>query len=514
MIAHLAEIHIPQDLERYADDVHAKATMMQSHLENAAMALSVIKLMAQKKIGMPWDGDEEEDDQSNQFFQKADALVSQIRSAKVIAGKAIHSLEGLKSRSLTLNKSTSSAIELAEKSASDLASGTFSSGLSLFRALTDDERDSNVTYREVGRYIYVGDSTPFAHFSDQLRSVMLQVQAFHNLTTSLNQTIEFPSPVSPPPWELLAQNIRSASGLSAKYEAESARLKKELSESNTALALKDKILEELSVNIEVLEKRIGESGGRRERVRDLEGLLGNAQVQEREMAAKITRLQQELKDLEMERETWKRSAPIEQSPAAGRVPSGNVVEPASETSLREIALLKTEIQALQSSIRYLRSSSHSHTLSKAHSYLTTPLMPSLPTPTNLQIEAKDVLKEMLGLTTRSDRNVVKLQRADQSERLKWKPVRETSNWKFRRQREEWEEWKEWRDEVVRKDADLRREEGRRIDGKKKQVGRSLAKVQLQLPNLNNGQKGGNEEVKIIRPSEWEELERNLGIAAR
>ena len=513
MIAHLAEIHIPQDLERYADEIHVRAMMMQSHLDNAAMALFVIKDMTQKKIGVPLDGDEEENDQSNQFFQKANTLISQIRSAKVIAGKAVHLLEELKSRSLTLNRSTSSVVELAEKSTSDLLSGIASNALSLFQGLTDDERNSAINYQEVDSYIHAANSTPLTHLSDQVHSVMLQVQAFHALTASLNQTIEFPSPPPPPPWQLLAQNIRSASGLSEKYEVESVKLREELSDKNTALALKDKTLEEMGVNIEVLEKRIGESGGRRERVRDLEGVVSKAQAQEQEMAAKITRLQQDLKETELERENWKKSAHIAPSPANGRVRSGGAEETTSETSLREIAALKTEIQTLQASIRHLRSLSHSQAISEAHSYLTTPLVSPPPAPTNLQMEAKDVLKEMLAMTTRSDRNVMTLKRVDPSQRLKWKPAKETSSWRVKRQREEWEEWKRWRDEVVRKDADLRREEGKRMDGKG-QVRKAIANVQLRLPDSSTGQKDGIAQVKIIGPSEWEDLERNLGIALR
>lgn len=501
LMSHLAEIHVGKDLAHYADEVSMRATMMQSYLENSATALSNIKSLSEAKVStISVQGDEENTDHE-EFNRKIDALVSQTRSAKVISSKSIRQIHDLKARSLTLEPSTLSTVESAQDAASEFSSSTRIAGMSVLQLLTEEARNVPVTYE------VLLDQTPFASLATKLHSATGKLQTFYNLTTSLTQTAEFPSPPPPPPWKTLAQNMQAATADMVARDSELARLKDEVAEKNTTLAMKEKITEEMGVKVEVLEKRVGESGGRREKVRELEAAVEAAVLKEKDLFGKLAYLQNELRSLEAEREKWKQSPQVA---APTSQPGQHAAATMSQASLRQIATLQSEIKALQSSIRYLRSASYNDTLSSAYKFLSAPLMPAEPPPSLVQAEARDVLKEMLKFVSHSENQIVRLQPRNKADRLRWRPARETSSWKVHHQREEWEEWREWRDGVARKSATSKKEEERRRGARNINAvteREPLASVRVQLP----GKMVSGHETKIVRPGEWERWEEALGL---
>ncbi len=565
LMTHLAEVHISEGLERYADDIYMRALLMQSQLENAAAAISHVKSMAQTKVPPPSDEHDEDNQEASEFMQKADSLVSQIRSAKVITSKAIHQLSELRSRSLTLDPSTLHVFEATQSLTSSLASTTHTSGLSLFALLNEEGRTTPFTYSEMIIAITTGDTTPFSSLTSSIQATTSQVQVLNSLTTTLSQTIEFTSPTPPPPWLTLAQNLRAASTHSASHESEVGRLKDELAEKNTALAMREKVVEEMGVKVEVLEKRATEAVGRRERVRELENAVAKASATEKELNQKLHRLEEDWKTLQLERENWKNTngapRPGSAIPGAKNISEGEHVP--SAASAREIASLHSEIHALRASIRHLRTSTHlllyppsSSPLSALDApWLLKPLIPSLSASEQkqrlLQSEAKAALKELLNLVTREGNGVVKLRdrRAgvsagygdgdgdedgdgdgdgDGSEknrgeknkekdgakgRLGWRPRRETGRWVVGRQREEWEGWREWVRELGGRGRDVVKERERRLGGRGgRGEGLALAKVQVRLPGWDVAKEGGGEqEVRIATAGEWEGFAGGLGL---
>ena len=502
LMSHLAEVHVGEGLAHYADEINMRATMIQSHFENSATALSHIKTVSEAKVSTTNIESDEENTDYEEFIRKLDALISQTRSAKVISNKSIRQLQDLKSRSLTLETSTLSTIETAQNAASELSSITRTAGMSVLQLVTEEARNVPVTYE------VLLDQTPFSSLATKLHSATGQLQTFYNLTSSLTQTIEFPSPPPPPPWKLIAQNMQAATADMVARESELARLKDEVAEKNTTLAMQEKMAEEMNVKVEVLEKRVGESGGRREKVRELEAAVEAAVFKEKDLLGKLAYLQHELRSVEVEREKWKQlpqaAAPTSQLGQAGAATTSHAV-------LLQIDALKSEIKALQSSIRYLRSASYNNTLSSTYEFLSRPLVPAQPPPSHIQTEAKDVLKEMLNLVSQSENQVVRLQPRNKADRLRWRPARETSGWKTQHQREEWEEWREWRDGVARKSAMGKKEEERRRGARSKNAARErepLASVQVQLPSKMGS---GLDETKIARAGQWQGFEEGVGL---
>lgn len=519
-MTHLAEIHIPDGLAQYAEDIYMRTLVIVSNLENAALALSTVKVMAQSKVSQAGGDDQQgpgTDEEAEIFLRRVDSLILQIRSAKIVSGKAVHQLRELKSRSLTLDPSTLPAIEQSQTSTLELVSACRQSGLALAHTLNEEGRTNSPTSEEVVKAISPTHTSPLSTLSTKLTIVTTQMQSLYNLTTTLSQSVEFSS-LAIAPWEAITEKIRAASTTSASHEKEAGRLRDELSEKNTALAMKDKILEEMSVNVEVLEKRVNESGGRRDRLRELEGLVESSKSKEQESVKRLADLERKLKALEAERENWKKHNHQTSVPSGSHDALDTAFSEAQDGAVlakawEEIMQLKAEIAMLQATIRHLRLSRYQNTMHSSHELLSDQLL-SKPKPTeqaHLAHEAKDVLQSMLALVTQPENQVVKLKTLGRGARLGWRPARETPKWQVGRQREDWEVWRDWRDDVNKRGKALSRDETRKtaVEKEKREV---LAGVGYYVPGC--GDKGWNSarEVRIADPGSWEDLQSTLGIA--
>ena len=492
-----------------------RAFLMQSSLENSAVALSIMKGMAQSKAPTHYEGQQEDNDGEDEAMQhllhRFDILIAQNRSAKVVSSKAVHQLQELQSRSLTLDPSTLPSIRQSQLSINELVSVSRQSGLSLFNVINEEGRTSPFTYDEILKAIDSADKSPLSNISSILNTATNQIQDFQSLTTNLSQCIEFASP-GPAPWELLSQKLRAASTTSASYEKAVERLKGELSDKIMALTMKDKILDELKVNVEVLEKRARDSNARREKLKELEGIVDTSACKEKEMAKRLSRLEQDLQALQAERNAWEHRVDHAESHTGSREIRGPD-ETISMEALEGVTKLKAEIEILRSTIRHLRLSSYQKSINSSHSFLTAPLVAKAGSTerTHLALEAQDILKSMVTLITRPENQMVELKAASKSDRLGWRPARQTMKWQVARQREEWEGWQDWRDDVAKRSREMNARD-RRKKMVQKQSEEVIAKTELRLAGLDPKVIGEAKEVRIVRPGDWEDVDGLRSIA--
>ena len=513
-MTHLAEVHITEGIEQNADDIQMRASMLQSHLESAITAIGHVKSISQQiTASMAEDGDNDcdEGDVAGDMLQKADELISRVRSAKVITNKAIRHLEDLRSRSLTLDTTVFPAIEQAQVSTSEMSLSTRTIGTSITQILNDEEQRGQLAPARLLAAVSP-DSLLFSSLATKISATTTQLQNFYSITSSLTHTIEIPMPPPPPPWQMLAQRLQDEALASTSQEAEVSRLTDEVRERNAALAMRDRIIEEMTVKVEVLEKRVGESGGRREQMRDLKITLQAAQSKEKELVSTLAQMRKDLQSLEEERAQARRvpSTPINN--VTNTLQGGAVNVPSSAPALAQIQVLRTEIAELQSTIRFLRRQTHANHLQSSLTFLQEPLIsPQRPTQQLLQDEARDVLKEMLHLVTLPENRTVRLKVPPKDERLKWRPVKETTAWQTCAMREEWETWREWKNDVSKRAAAATRPI--RQDQEKQSSGKILAKMKVRLPDIGGMNKQAGGEVKIVRPDEWDMIQHITGIHA-
>jgi dynactin 1 len=514
LMSHLSEVHISPGLASYADDVHMRTVIMQSHLENAAAALAVAKTMVQTII--PSQGDE--DELAQHFSRKSDSVITQTRSAKVIIGKAARALEDLKTRSLSLTPDTLQNFEQCETSTLELAEFSRKIGDALYTLLHEEGRAEPFTYLEVQSTVHrttlnlfaSSESDLFSTYTNKLRTLTSALTELAALTSDLEMTQEFERAAAP--WVLRAQELKSSKTVPIDAEEEMRRLKEDNHERSRLIAIRDQTLQEASVKIEHLESRMRDAMKKNEKINELERKIEEARKREAELSESIENQNKELTSVEADREKWRKIA--EETKAIGVVVSGSKAgQERAVATAREMEALKTEIASLQAAVRYLREDNRRARLTdpQSNSWLDTPLIqPKTKEEQRKDLvlaEGNDVFTELLNLT--SSAKVYDLS-AMPKNRLAWRPAKTTAKYHVARQRENFEAWNSWREEVEKKGRVLMERDANRGQGiqARKAV---AAKVEFNLPSWGGKDRGLGTEVQILEPEEWSGFRGGLGF---
>ena len=515
LMSHLAEVHISSGLASYADDVHMRTLVMQSHLENAAAAMSALRAIVQAAI--PTQGDE--DEHAQHFARKTETVITSTRSAKVVVGKAVRALEDLKTRSLSLTFDTIQTFEQCETATQELAGFSRQIGHDICTLVHEEGRTDPFTYLDIQSTVHrtttnlfaSSESDLFSTYSNKLRTLTSSLMDLAALTSDLEMTQEFERASAP--WVLRSQELRSSKTVSVDAEAEIHRLKDDNHERARLIAMRDQTLEESSVKIELLESRMRDATKKNERITELEKKIEDAKKRETELSESIETQNKDLATLEADREKWKKVA--EDTKALGIVaPGSKAGKERAVATAREMEALKTEIASLQAAVRYLREDNRRArvTGSDGLEFLAVPL--TKPKSTEEQrkalvlAEGQDVLNELLDLTSTAqiyDFNSIP------KNRLAWRPAKSTPQYHVAKQREDYEAWSGWKDAVVKKANVLAERNANRGAGMEKRSKIMAARVALRLPDLESKGVSKGREVEIVDPDDFEGLRGRLGF---
>jgi dynactin 1 len=530
LMTHLGEVHISNDLQSFADDIHMQALLMQSHLESAAVAFTTTRSMVQRVVPPS----EDEDEVSQYFSKKAEAVVTQTRSTKVLASKTVRALEDLRTRSLSLSPETMEVFERCQSATAELADMARRIGLDLHQLLHEEGRTEPYTYAEVQACVQktamsafgTNETDLFSTYLNKLRAVTSQISDLAAVSTDLDQTMEFER--SPTPWLLRSQELKALKNVPVDTEAEIRRLKDDINDARRAIALREEDLSTAQVKIETLESRMRDAHAKASRITELEAQIAAAKEQAANLSDNLKKQDRELKALEQDRDKWKQVASNSRVVTAGDADAstGEGARASRERAVataREMDALKSEIEALQAAVRYLREDSRRARLTEQASYawLAEPLTKK-PSPAEqhramVAAESKAVLGELVNLAANA--RVFDLEAVVKEEKKgRWKPARETPQFHAAMQMEDWVVWKGWAGEVARKGRAV--VAGRSSDvvrnGKEAAKRRAVAaKLQIRLPGLGmmgvDGKVAGSgshwgREVQIVGSREWESLQ--------
>lgn len=514
LMTHLGEVHIPAGLASYADDIHMRTLLMQSHLDNAAAAMSTAKTMVQSII--PSKGDD--DDLALHFARKTDAVITQTRSAKVIVGKAVRELEELKTRSLSLNPDTAQTFDLCETATEELAKFSRQVGHDLFALLHEEGRVEPFTYLDVQNAVQQttltsftsNESDIFSTYSNKLRTLSTSLMDLSTMASDLEMTQEFERASAP--WVRRSQELKSSKTVPVDAEEEMRRLKEENHERARMIAMKDQTLEESSVKIELLESRMRDATKKNEKINELEMKIEGAKKRETELAESIESQNKEFATIEADCEKWKKAA--EEARAVGvAAPGSKAGHERAVATAQEMEALKTEIASLQAAVRYLREDSRRAHLTDSESFdwLGVPLIKPKSREEQRKAlvcgEGQDVLNELLNLTGTATMYDLSTMPAN---RLAWRPAKKTPQYHVARQREDYEAWSSWKEGVVGKARVLEERDGNaRVERRVR--GNVAARVQLRLPGLEGKGVRAGGEVEIVDADEFEEFRGRLGF---
>ena len=515
LMSHLSEVHISNDLPSYANEVHMRSLVMQSHLDSAAATFNVMRSMVQRVV--PSDGGD--DELAQHFVKKSELVVTQTRSTKVIAGKAVRALEDLKTRSLSLLPETKEAFEQCEEATKDLASMARHVANGLHTLFTQDEgRTEAFTYAEIQNAVHkavlvassASESDLFSAYLAKLRIVNGQVTELAALASDLNQTQEFD--VNPAPWKLRSQELRALKTVPVDAEDELRRLKEEYNEARRMVAQRDEHLSTASLKIETLESRMRDAQANIQRIANLQAHLDASGIQLASLKEDIEKQDRELKTLEAERDKWKTVASESRMQAgAGEADGARAGQERAVATAREMDALKKDIESLQSAVRYLREDNRRARTTEQQKYdwLAEPLQqPKAVFEQRRALvvdEGKDVLGELLKMTASSSVFDFGTLPAD---KLAWRRARTTPQYHAAKQMEDYAAWTSWKDSVVKKSALLlsrHRQAGG--GGPRREIRDPAAKLQIRLPDADGKvMAGSGPAVQVVGSQEWEALQ--------
>ena len=521
LMTHLAEVHISNDLASFADEVHVKSLVMQTHLDSAAVVFTTVRDMVQRAI--PSEG-EDESDLAQHFAKKTEMAITQTRSTKVVAGKAVRALEELKTRSLSLLPETRDSFEQCELATQQLADLARQIGLGVHTLLTKDEgRIEPFTYIEIQETIQktvleatsTNESDTFLEYMNKLRIATTQINDLASVATDLGQTQEFD--VSPAPWRLRSAELKTLKTVPVDAEEELRKLKEEHSEARRTIAQRDDHLSTAVLKIETLEARMRDAQSNIERITALQAELDAAGEQVVGLKEDIEKQDRELKSLEAERDKWKKIASDSRAYADGADAAGaKAGQERAVATAREMDALKKDVESLQSAVRYLREDNRRArtTEQPKFDWLAEPLRKHASVAEQRKAlvvsEGKDVLGELVKMATSS--TVFDFSKLPK-DKLAWKPAKTTPQYHAAKQAEDYEAWKSWQDSVLNK-SEVLAATGR-VGGDKKPSVRSdpAARLQIRLPGSDGKMVTGlGRGVEIVGSREWEALQGRMGAA--
>ncbi|KAK4547849.1 hypothetical protein LTR36_010568 [Oleoguttula mirabilis] len=473
VMAHLASIHVQDDLASHADDLLMRTLCLQSQLETAATALGLTRTMVESNVKPSATDDESEDEVGSAsdlaiILNRAEALMSLARNAKVMAGKTYRSLSDLQQRSLTLEALHTDPFDRTESAATQVAAYTRHAGEALQVLFGEEGRNEPFTPHEVSgalaraaSHVFAlpaPEAGPFSALATRLRELTDMLMDLAQLPTDLDNTVEFER--APAPWVARANQLKQTKITSIDTEAELARSLEGLRERDVLLREKETELEEQSVRIEMLEARMKEASKRSAKIAELERVLHEAKDNEKRARSELGKAKQDAeKEVERVREEMGRLAEERRKGGDGRELDDSAMGAGARFTVKR---QEHRIGSLEGAVRYLKDEnsrlrlppvdsplSVRTTLDWLHEPLTQPASDKRRRQDALQRESKDVLQRMLLLATRPQN--VDLTKLPEN-KLAWRPAKETARWNVERRKEEWENLKDWRDDVAWKSS--------------------------------------------------------------
>lgn len=524
LMSHLGEVHISDDIESFADDIYMKTALVQSNLESAATAFATLQNMVQHVIPPV----SEEDELAQYFTKKADTVVTQTRSTKVIAGRTVNALEDLRMRSLALSPETKEVFEQCEAASQELSQLAQKIGHDLHQLLHEEGRTEPYTYLEVQSRVRKtvldvsnsDESDLFTTYLNKLRVLTSNITDLSHLAADFTQTQEFERSIAP--WILRSHELKAIKTIPVDAEEEVRRLKEEWSEARRAVAQREEALSTAMLKIETLESRMRDATAKANRIADLELQIEKSKEAVAALREDIEKQDRELKALEADRDKWKKIAGDSRAfnEAAAGTKAGKEMAVATA---REMDALKDEIVALQSAVRYLREDNRRARLTEQEGYdwLAEPLNRPVPVAEQRKqlvvTEGRDVLGELLKMATST--KVYDLGAMPQ-DKLAWKSAKSTPQYHAAKQMEDLAAWQGWRDSVVRKGQTLvtqQQQHQRGTTGAAASLRRTrntaAAKLHIRLPDLTGKMipGSGTGDVQIVGSREWEGLQGRLVV---
>ncbi|KXT10853.1 hypothetical protein AC579_1936 [Pseudocercospora musae] len=467
VMTHLSSLHLNDSLADHSDSLTMKTALLQSRLESATAALTVVKGFFEAKLPSSSEDDEYDDENvsdSALIVNRIKSIIEQARNAKVVSGKTHRALVELQARHLTLEQSMTESFDDAEAVAASIAAYACKSGTELQVLFSEEGRVEPFSPSEVSAVLArcatnlfsAGtEAGPYAALNSRLRDLTMLLGDLSALPTDLDNTVEFER--APAPWIARADEIKRHKESNMDMEAELARAQEAIRDRDSIIKQKETELNVEAIKTETFEARLKEASKRSAKIAELERDVRDAKSAESKAKADLTRAQQDAQsELERVREQLSRMSEERRKGGAFKDVDGNAM---GDNTRLKMKRQEYKIAGLEGAVRHLKSENirlrlpapdSPQAIKSSLDWLHEPMTNTSKAKSHSRLshrEGEKIFEDMLNLATRPPS--IDLSKLPQN-KLAWRPAKEHSRWKIESRHEEWAEWKHWREEIINK----------------------------------------------------------------
>ncbi|CAI2184001.1 20409_t:CDS:10 [Funneliformis geosporum] len=453
-LEHLAEIYLSNTKIDEADRLYAYSRGLDLNADTIAVSLGHLK----QSVALACKDEEiivtEGIDKFNSdFFLPLQSLVSQSRSSKVIARKLIRRLDDMADQNAGLKSDLLAQFKMCFSISTKLTSFCQEvwKGISVYIHEKKDTKEElllcglqQIIYRVTENILGINEVNMWDGCTKSLLTLYQEICNLNNASNDPENSTYVKKGEAP--WNIRAKELKAELLVNADMERKAQLQQEEIRELIREKKAKDQLLQESSVKIELLEKRMETVKKQADKINALEQELENSRKQETDFEEAMESLQQELETLEQQNRHFVLLGNIED----GAIPPRNteIKDEDIENDLGrftdinplENQRLTSQIESLKFAIRYLRAE-NSHLKGKdALNALDWHLQPKRRRAFKNQdeeelmksvtLEAKSLLKDFRNVS--ASPRVIDITRTLENQK-QWRPLKMTPEYQYQSQ---------------------------------------------------------------------------------
>ncbi|KAL5533874.1 hypothetical protein ACEPAG_334 [Sanghuangporus baumii] len=329
-------------------------------LDNLSASLALISsyisdIMKDEDVSVDSD-----DDPVAELIEPFKHLLDQIKGAKVMSKKLTKRLEELTQESAALKPHLIPQLDALGKKVPELVDFGITLAHSVLPYLTGVQNNKGtletktilgfVKQNAIALSPDNKDSSPWNIVSDAIKKLTQEAASVVPVALEPEHVMKISAT---PPWVVRVDEVKASLAVNVEAERKVAHLNEEIQELARGIRSRDQTIQESSVKIELMERRLDAVKKQADTISNLEAEISKARKQEKSYEEAIEQLQSDLDAMEQDNVKLKQfTAGMERQPSVG--PQQNEPDIMSSEANLETSYLLEQIEALRGAVRYLR----------------------------------------------------------------------------------------------------------------------------------------------------------------
>ncbi|EJD03547.1 dynactin [Fomitiporia mediterranea MF3/22] len=303
---------------------------------------------------------ESDDDPEVELIQPFKRVLDQVKGTKVMSKRLTKRLEELTQDSAALKPHLIPQLEALGKKVPELVDFGITLAHSILPHFSTIQNDKGTLHtKTVLEFVKQNaialspdqkDVSPWDIISDAIKKLTQEAAAVVPLALEPENIVKISAT---PPWVVRIEEVKASLAINVEAERKVAQLSEEIQGLARGIRSRDQTIQESSVKIELMERRMDAVKKQADTITNLEAEIAKARKQERSYEDAIEQLQSDLDALEQDNAKLKQlTAGMERQRTFG--PQQQETELVSAESNLETSYLLEQIEALRGAVRYLR----------------------------------------------------------------------------------------------------------------------------------------------------------------